>query len=59
LGTNALVGYILHDLVNNAIHPFVPRDSPLWYVAAGLCVSVAISYAILRYLEKHRLFLRL
>ena len=59
LGTNALAGYILHDLVNNAIAPFAPRDSPLWYVLAMLGVSLGICYVILRYLEKHRLFLKL
>lgn len=59
LGTNALVGYILHDLVNGAIKPFVPKDSPLWYVFAAFAVSLAICYTCLRHLEKHRLFLRL
>jgi predicted acyltransferase len=59
LGTNALAGYILHDLVNAAIEPFVPRDSPMWYVTAALGVSIGICYVILRYLEKHRIFLRL
>jgi uncharacterized membrane protein YeiB len=59
LGTNALAAYILHDLVNMAIDPFAPRDSPLWYVAAALLVSVGICYVMLRYLEKHRIFLKL
>jgi peptidoglycan/LPS O-acetylase OafA/YrhL len=59
LGVNALAGYILHDLVNEAIHPLAPRDSPLWYVLAATCASIAISYAMLRYLEKHRIFLKL
>jgi predicted acyltransferase len=59
LGVNALVGYILHDLVNLAIEPLAPKDSPLWFVFTALCVSVAICYAILRYLEKHRIFLKL
>ena len=59
LGTNALAGYILHDLVNSAIHPFAPKDSPLWYVLATLALSLTVCYLILRYLEKHRLFLKL
>jgi predicted acyltransferase len=59
LGTNALVAYILHDLINLAIEPLAPKDSPLWYVFAALSVSVAVCYLILRYLERHRIFLKL
>jgi hypothetical protein len=59
LGTNALVGYILHELVNRAVKPFVPKDSPLWFVLLGFGVSSAICYLFLRYLEKQRLFLKL
>lgn len=58
-GVNALAGYVLHDLVNEALHPLVPRDSPLWYVTAATAVSIGISYLMLRYLEKHRIFLKL
>ncbi len=59
LGVNALAGYILHSLVDEAISPFAPKDSPPWYVAAALAVYLGICYLILRYLEKHRLFLKL
>jgi predicted acyltransferase len=59
LGTNALAGYILHDMVNGAVKPFVPNDSPMWFVLTGFGVSLAICYLILRYLEKQRLFLKL
>jgi len=59
LGVNALAGYILHDLVNLAIEPLAPKDSPLWYVTFAMCVSIAICYAVLRYLEKNRIFLKL
>jgi hypothetical protein len=59
LGTNALVGYILHDLVAAAVKPFVPKDSPLGWVALGFAAFLAICWLILRYLEKHKLFLRL
>jgi hypothetical protein len=58
-GTNALAGYILHEMVNRAVKPFVPRDSPLWFVILGFGVSLAICYLFLRYLEKQRLFLKL
>ena len=59
LGVNALAGYVLHDLVNNAIGPLAPRDSPGWYVLAMLALSIGICYLILRYLEKNRIFLKL
>jgi hypothetical protein len=59
LGVNALVGYVLHEVVNAAVKPFVPKDSPIWYVLAGCGVSIAICYLLLRGLEKQRLYLKL
>lgn len=59
LGVNALVGYILHELVNAAVTPFVPRDSPLWYVAMGFLVSFGVCYLVLRTLEKQKIYFRL
>jgi predicted acyltransferase len=59
LGTNALAGYIIHDLVNDTIKPFTPRDAPLWYVVAAFGVSLAVCYLFIRHLEKNKLFLRL
>jgi hypothetical protein len=59
LGTNALAGYIIHGLVNEAVKPFVPRDSPLWYVLTGFFVSLAICYLFLRAMEKQRIYLKL
>jgi len=59
LGTNALAGYIIHDLVNEAVKPFVPKDSPLWFVFAAFGVSLLICYLFLRSMEKQRLFLKL
>jgi predicted acyltransferase len=59
LGSNALAGYVIHGLVNAAVKPFVPRDAPLWYVAAGLTVSLALCYLFVRYLERQKLFLKL
>lgn len=59
LGVNALAGYILHGMVEDAVKPFVPKDAPLWYVSAGFVAFAALCYALLRYMEKHRLFLRL
>jgi predicted acyltransferase len=59
LGVNALVGYILHEVVNAAVKPFVPKDSPLWYALAGCAVSITICYLLLRSLERQRIYLKL
>jgi hypothetical protein len=59
LGSNALVGYILHDMVGDALKPYAPNDSPLWYVLAVVVVYVAVCWVFLRKLEKDRLFVRL
>jgi len=58
-GTNALIAYILHSMVMGAIEPFVPRDSPVWYVTATWLLVVAILWLLIRYLERNKVFLRL
>lgn len=59
LGVNALIGYILHGMVNQAIKPFVPKDSPLWFVFLGFLVSLSICYLVLRTLEKQKIIFKL
>lgn len=59
LGVNALIGYILHGMVNSAVKPFVPRDAPMWYVFAGFAVSFGICYLVLRTIEKQKIYFRL
>lgn len=59
LGVNALIGYILHSMVNQAVKPFLPNDSPMWYVFAGFAVSFGICYLVLRTIEKQKIFFRL
>jgi predicted acyltransferase len=58
-GVNALAAYIIHPLVADAVKPYAPNDSPLWYVAAAFGVYFAICYVFNRYLEEHRIFLKL
>ena len=58
-GTNALAAYVIHDMVGDFLHPFTPRDAPLWYALAAIGVFFSICYLFVRHLEKHRLFLRL
>lgn len=57
-GTNALAAYVLHDLVAEAVKPFIPRDSPGWYVATGLCVFFIITWSFVRGLEKQNVYLK-
>jgi predicted acyltransferase len=59
LGQNALAAYIIHGIVSDCIRPFVPKDSPLWYIAIGFLVFFAITWGILKYLEKRGYYLRL
>ncbi|CEF48405.1 unnamed protein product [uncultured bacterium] len=58
-GQNALAAYIFHPIVASAVKPYLPNDAPAWYVATGFCVYFGICVLFNRYLEKHRLFLRL
>ena len=59
LGSNALVAFILHNIVDRAVKPFVPTDAPLWYVAAGFAVYFGIIYLFVRHLEKNTIYLKL
>ena len=58
-GRNALAAYIIHPLVAAAVKPYVPNDSPLWYVYAGLAFYLGICILFNDYLERHQIFLRL
>jgi predicted acyltransferase len=58
LGTNALLAYILHDMVSNAIGPFVPKDSPAWYVYSSLLLFYFINLLMLGSCRRQGLFLR-
>jgi predicted acyltransferase len=59
LGTNALVGYVLHGMVDGAVSPFIPRDAPGWYVTCGFLLYFGITYLFIRKLEKDGIFLKL
>jgi hypothetical protein len=57
-GTNALAAYVLHDLVSNAVQPFFPKDSPIWYAYSGLALFCLITWLFLRSLQRQNIFLR-
>ncbi|WP_422931253.1 hypothetical protein [Singulisphaera sp. PoT] len=58
-GQNALVTYLLHGMIGGAIKPFVPNDSPLWYVGAAVGLYFLINYLFIRSLERDGIHLRL
>jgi predicted acyltransferase len=58
-GQNALAAYIIHFLVDRAVTPWVPYDSPWWFALIGFGIFFGISYLLTRYLEKNGIFLRL
>lgn len=57
-GTNALIGYIVHSYIGDQIGKLVPPDSPVWYVLIGLVTFFLCTWAVVRYLEKQRIFIR-
>jgi fucose 4-O-acetylase-like acetyltransferase len=59
LGTNALVAYILHSMVAGAVKPWMPADSPAWYLLLGLLIYFGITYLFVRHLEKNQIYLKL
>jgi hypothetical protein len=59
LGQNALAAYVLHEIVNGAVHAFTPHDSPLWWVFLAFAVYVGITYMFVRHLEKHGIYIRM
>lgn len=59
LGTNALVAYILHDLVGEAVKPFTTKDAAAWYAWGSFVLFFWITWLIVRHLEKNKIHLRL
>lgn len=59
LGRHALAAYVVHGMAEGAVRPFVPKDSPLWWVGVGFGVYLLLTTVVLRYLDRNRLLLKL
>ncbi|QDT54577.1 hypothetical protein Pan44_26100 [Caulifigura coniformis] len=59
LGVNALAGYILHDFTGDLIRQYAPRDCSPITMWGAFAVYFAITWAILRVMEKRGLFFRM
>jgi predicted acyltransferase len=57
-GTNALLAYIIHDIVGTALERFMPKDSKDWYVWSGVALFFAINWLFLRQFQKQGVYLR-
>jgi hypothetical protein len=58
-GKNALAGYILHGLVNDAVKAYAPKDSSIWFAMFAFALFFGITYLFVRHLEKNGIFFRL
>lgn len=59
LGQNALAAYAIHYGVGKTMRKIVPLDSPLWWCLTGLALFLAVTILFVRYLERHKVHLRL
>ncbi|MFN0171123.1 MAG: hypothetical protein ACKV22_32300 [Bryobacteraceae bacterium] len=58
-GLNPLAGYILHALVGDAVRPFAPSDSPLFWVVFVFLVYFGITWLLLWGLDRQKIYLRM
>ena len=58
-GRNALAAYVLHGIIGSAVKPWLPKDSPLWFLAIGILIYFAINTLFIRNFEKNGVFIKL
>lgn len=58
-GTNALAAYAIHYAVEVLVHQVVPGDAPVWPVTIGFLVFFHITWMMVRFLEKHNIYIKL
>ncbi|MFN7923430.1 MAG: hypothetical protein U0Q16_25230 [Bryobacteraceae bacterium] len=58
-GLNPLAGYLLHDLISDAVRPFAPADSPLYWVVLMFATYFGILWLFLWGLDRQKVYIRL
>lgn len=58
-GSNALVSFIIHNFVGDAVEAYIPHDAPLWYVTLGFACDFGLIYLFVHHLEKNKIYLKL
>jgi predicted acyltransferase len=58
-GTNALVGYFVHSIVDNTVKGYMPPDLPAVPMWIGFGVYLFCCWLIIRSLEKNKIFIKL
>ena len=58
-GTNALAAYAIHHAIEMLVHQAIPKDAPFWPVFGGFLVFFLITWMMVRFLEKSKIYLRL
>ena len=59
LGQNPLAAYIIHEMLMKGFHGLTPDDCDLWWALLIFGIFFGTTFLMVRYLEKHKLFLRL
>lgn len=59
LGQNPLAAYLLHHPIEKTVRAVVPQDAPLWWCLIGLAMFFTVTTAFVRFLDRHKLYLRL
>jgi predicted acyltransferase len=59
LGSNALIGYILHDFTGEAVKKFVPDDVPANVMWISFAVFFFVTWLFIRSLEKQKIYIKL
>ncbi|MCA9194585.1 MAG: DUF1624 domain-containing protein [Planctomycetales bacterium] len=59
LGSNPLVAFLVHHMIEHNIRALVPKDSGLVWVLIWLCISFGLTYYMVRFLNDRKLILRL
>ena len=59
LGVNALVAYILHNITDQAVKNFLPKDAPPTAMWIGFAVFFLVTWLFLRALEKQKIYVKL